>query len=274
MNLLPWRKPKVAVVELYGSIGGAIRSQQYAPAFKSLREDGRVKAVVLDIDSPGGSATVSDYLYMELKKLAARKPVIAFVRGVGASGAYFLAVACTRIIATQSALVGSIGVITIRPVAEELLTKIGVRVAVSKTGPLKGMGLPFVDMTEEERRKDQELVDRFFRRFLAVVAEGRHVPIETVEGWATGEVFWAPEAVERGLADEIGDLERATALAAEMAGIEENVSRVRPRRGPLLQRLVGQLTQTLARAVAAEVERSLAARIEYRWGGGGRPNRR
>ncbi len=264
---LPWQTPKVAVVELYGTIGAGIRTQQYAPAFKSLRENRRIRAVVLDIDSPGGSATATDYLYMEIKKLAARKPVVAFVRGIGASGAYFLAVAGSRIIVTPSALVGSIGVITIRPVAEELLSKIGVRVAVSKTGPLKGMGLPFTDMTEEEQRKDQELVDRFFGRFLSVVAEGRHVPEETVRGWATGEVFWAQEALERGLVDEIGDLERATALAAEMAGIEEKVARVRPHRNPLLQRLVSQFSRTLAHAVAAEVERSLTARIEYRWRG-------
>jgi protease-4 len=262
---LPWMAPKVAVLELYGTIGGAIRTQQFVPAIKGLREDRRVRAVVLDIDSPGGSATVADYLYLELKKLAAKKPVIAFIRGVGASGGYYIAMGATRIIATRAALVGSIGVITIRPVAEELLSKIGVRVAVSKTGPLKGMGLPFVDITDEERAKDQRMVEQFFDHFIGVVAEGRRVPQDTVREWATGEVFWGPEALEKGLVDELGDLERATALAAELARIPEKVTRVRPRRNPILARLTGQVAQSIARAVAVEIETALAARVEYRW---------
>src|SRR5581483_4971335 len=104
-----------------------------------------------------------------------------------------------RIIATHGSVVGSIGVISIRPVAEELLGKIGVQVAVARSGPLKGMGSPFIAMTEEERAKEQAMIDRFFQRFLGVVAEGRKQPVETVRGWATGEVFWADEALERGM---------------------------------------------------------------------------
>lgn len=264
---MPLFAPRVAVVEMYGTIGGAIRTHQYVPALKQLRENKRVRAVVLDIDSPGGSATVSDYLYTEIRKLAAKKPVVAFIRGVGASGGYFLAVGATRIVATRSSIVGSIGVITIRPVAEELLQKIGVHVAVSRTGPLKGMGLPFVAPSEEEQRKDQELVDQFFGHFLRVVAEGRHVPEERVREWATGEVFWGQEALTRGLVDELGDLDRATELAAQLAGIEEKVTTVRPRRHPLLQRIVNPATEAIARAVAVEIERALAARVEYRWRG-------
>lgn len=264
---LPGTTPKVAVLEMYGSIGGAIRTQQYAPALKALREDRRVRAVVLDIDSPGGSAQVADYLYIELRKLAAKKPVVAFIRGMGASGGYFLAVGAQRIVATRASVVGSIGVITIRPVAEELLRKVGVRVAVARTGPLKGMGMPFIEQTDEERKKDQAMVDWFFEHFIQVVAEGRRVPPDTVRGWATGEVFWGAEALEKGLVDEIGDLDRATALAADLARIPEKVTRVRPRRAPLVQRLVGQATQAVARGMAVEIERALTGTVEYRWRG-------
>ncbi len=264
---LPFLAPKVAVLELYGSLGGAIRTQQYVPAIKALRENRRVRAVVLDIDSPGGSATVADYLHSELKKLAAKKPVVSFIRGLGASGGYYLAVAGTRIIATRASLVGSIGVITIRPVAQDLLQKLGVRVAVAKSGPLKGMGLPFTDITEEERQKDERMVQQFFEHFLAVVAEGRRVPLERVREWATGEVFWGSEALEKGLVDELGDLDRATALAAELARIPERVTRVRPRRNPVLARLTGQFAEALVRSAAAEIERQLTARIEARWRG-------
>jgi protease IV len=266
--VLPWLAPKVAVVELYGTIGGAVRTQQYVPALKALREDRHVRAVVLDIDSPGGSATATDYLYTEVRKLAAKKPVVAFIRGIGASGAYFLAVGAQRIVATHGSVVGSIGVISIRPVAEELLGKIGVQVAVARSGPLKGMGSPFIAMTEEERAKDQAMIDRFFQRFLGVVAEGRKQPVEKVREWATGEVFWGDEALERGMIDELGDLERATQLAARLARIPaDRTSTVRPRRLPIFQRLTGQFSESLARAVSAEVERALTARIEYRWTG-------
>ncbi|MFN8556230.1 MAG: signal peptide peptidase SppA [Dehalococcoidia bacterium] len=264
---LPFLTPKVAVVEVYGTIGAAVRTQQYVPALKALREDRRVRAVVLDIDSPGGSATATDYLYTELRKLAAKKPVVAFIRGIGASGAYFLAVGARRIIATRSSVVGSIGVITVRPVAQDLLTKIGVRVDVIKSGPLKGMGLPFVAPTPEETEKDRQMVMNFFDHFVRVVAEGRGVPEETVRGWATGEVYWGAEALERGMVDEIGDLDRATELAAQLAGIRERVSRVRPRKPALLQRVMGQASRTLARSVVMEIERALAPRIEYRWPG-------
>lgn len=270
---LLWRGPRVAVVEMYGTIGSAIKTQQYAPALKELREDGRTRAVVLDIDSPGGSAIVSDYLYLAIKKLAAKKPVVSFIRGLGASGGYYLAVAGRTIVASRMAVVGSIGVISIRPETEGLLEKIGVRVEVVKTGPLKGMGLPFTPITDEERRKEQELNDRILDRFVRVVADGRRTSEETVRGWATGEVFLAEQALERGMVDELGDLERAVEMAADMARIseKEKFQRVRPHRPPLVQRLAGQgagaVGAVVASGIAAGVERALTPRIEYRWRG-------
>lgn len=258
LPLIP--RKRVAIVEIHGTIGGAIRSQTYVPLLKRLREDGRTRAVVLDIDSPGGSATVSDYLYLELKKLARQKPLVAFVRGTCASGSYFLACAASQIISQRSAVIGSIGVMLIRPEMQDLLTKIGVHVAVTTTGPYKGMGLPFREMTPEESRKNQEMADRFFDHFISVVAEGRHVPPEKAREWATGEVWWATEAKQLGMVDELGDLERATAYAAELAGIEEHNESVRPRQ-PLGQRLLSRVAYTMARAASAEVERMVQTRV-------------
>ena len=253
-------KKRVAVVELHGTIGTSIRSQQFVPIFKRLREDQRTRAVVLDIDSPGGSASVSDYLYLEVRKLAEKKPVIAFVRGTCASGSYYIACAATRIISLRSAVVGSIGVLMIRPDMQDLLSKVGVNVSVTTTGPYKGMGLPFREMTPEEQRKNQEMADRFFDQFVNVVAEGRHVPVDTARGWATGEVWWASDAQGMGIVDELGDLERATAYAAEQAGITEHTETVRPARPPL-QRLITRMAYTMTQAAGAEVERLLSARM-------------
>jgi protease-4 len=258
LPLLP--KKRVAVVDFHGTIGTAIRTPVYVPMLKRLREDKRTRAVVLDIDSPGGSASVSDYLYLELQKLARVKPVVAFVRGTCASGSYFLACAASRIISQRSAIIGSIGVMMIRPEMQELLDKIGVHVSVTTTGPYKGMGLPFRGMTPEEERKNQEMADRFFDHFVGVVAEGRHVSHAVARSWATGEVWWATEAQERGMVDELGDLERAIAYAAERAGIAEHSENVRPPR-PIGQRLISQVAYSWTRAAGAEVERLLSTRM-------------
>jgi len=258
LPLLP--KKRVAVVELHGTIGAGIRSQTYVPMLKRLREDGRTRAIVLDIDSPGGSATVSDYLYLELRKLAHEKPVVAFVRGTCASGSYFIACGASRIISLRSAVIGSIGVMLIRPEMQDLLAKIGVHISVTTTGPYKGMGLPFREMTPEEERKNQEMADRFFNHFVAVVSEGRHVPVETARGWATGEVWWATEALALGMVDELGDLDRAVAHASELAGIPEHTETVRPRL-PLGQRLISRVAYTMTRAAGAELERMVTTRV-------------
>lgn len=254
-------KKRVAVVELHGTIGSAIRSQHYVPMFKRLRQDDRTRAVVIDIDSPGGSATVSDYLYLELRKLAEKKPVVAFVRGTCASGSYFIACGASRIISLRSAIIGSIGVMIIRPEVQDLLSKAGIHVAVTTTGPYKGMGLPFREMTPEEERKNQEMADRFFEQFVSVVAEGRHVPAETARGWATGEVWWATDAKGLGMVDELGDLERAITYAAEQAGIAEHSETVRPPR-PLGQRLMTRFALAMTQAAGAEIDRLL--RIQMR----------
>jgi protease-4 len=262
MDLPFFPKKRVAVVEVHGAIGPNIRSQQFVPMLKRLREDDRTRAVVLDIDSPGGSASVSDYLYLELQKLSGEKPLVAFVRGVCASGSYFLACASSRIISQRSAVIGSIGVMLIRPEMQELLAKIGVHISVTTTGPYKGMGLPFRGMTPEEERKNQEMADRFFEHFVSVVSEGRRVSPETARGWATGEVWWASEALDLGLVDELGDLERATAYAAQLAGIDEHVEEVRPPK-PVAQRLMSQFAFAWTHAAGMEIERLLSSRTRW-----------
>lgn len=257
-------KTKVAVVEINGAIGAQVRSRQFAPLFKALREDKAVRAVVLDIDSPGGGASDSDYLYMGVKALAAKKPVVAFIRGTGASGAYLLACAAQRIVAQRSGIVGSIGVITIRPQMQDLLEKIGVQVNVTATGPLKGMGLPFRAETPEEHAKTEALIGQFFEHFIDIVAEGRKVSRDVVRSWATGEIFWATQALERGLVDELGELEAAIAVAAKLGGVsEKRTVSVRPRQ-PLMQRLLQRSASAAAQAVAGEAVRLFSARIEYR----------
>ena len=135
MALLPKRQ-RIAVVELFGSIGGSLRSPVYEQVFSRIRKDRGTRAMVLDIDSPGGSVAASDYLYRSVAKVAMEKPVVASIRGIGASGAYLIGCAAQKIVAIPGSLIGSIGVISIRPVFEELLQRLGIDVSVNKSGGL------------------------------------------------------------------------------------------------------------------------------------------
>ena len=250
-------RQRVAVVELHGVIGAGIRSQTYEPVFARVLQDRKVRALVLDIDSPGGAVAPSDYLYRSVTKVAERKSVVANIRGLGASGAYLIACAAHRIVAAHGSLVGSIGVISIRPVIEDLLNRLGVDVSVNKSGEFKDMGAFWRGATPEEERKVQDLIDDFYEMFVSIVVERRKLDEETARSSiATGEVFPATRARELDLIDEIGDLDRAIDLAVELSGAPRRPVRIRPRRS-LRERLVGPMIESLVHTTAEEIERRL-----------------
>lgn len=248
------RRPVIAVVEFYEVIRGGRRSAEYISLLNALRRNKRVRAVVLDIDSPGGSAVASEYLYMAARKLGERKPLVAFIRGTGASGAYMLACGAMRVVAIPSAVVGSIGVISLRPVAVDLLQRLGLSVAVSKTGPFKDSGAFYREPTDEEQRKEQQFIGEYYDSFLDIVAQGRSLDPETVRGFATGEVFTARRAKEMGLVDELGDLDAAIDLAATLAHMRRRVVHARPHRS-LAQRLFGGAAAMAIDEVSTRLER-------------------
>ncbi|MEE9198851.1 MAG: signal peptide peptidase SppA [Dehalococcoidia bacterium] len=255
-------QPRIAVVELFGPIMGGARITDHVNLMEALRGDRRVRSVVLEIDSPGGSAPASDYLYRAVSRLAAQKPVIAFIRGVGASGAYMVSCAATKIVVLPSAIVGSIGVIHINPVLKDLLKRLGIDVAVTKSGPFKDMGAFYRDATEEEQKKNQELISHFYDDFVELVARSRKMPVETVRKYATGEVYTARQAKEHGLIDELGDMETALDLASQLGEVPRRVVYARPRR-PLLQRLISRFSTSLVEEVSADLERRLVSSIYY-----------
>ena len=250
----------VAILRLYGPIADGARTADWIELVRRLRESGRVPAVVLDIDSPGGSATASDGMFLALERLAAKKPLVAAIRGTGASGSYLAAMAAHTIVAQPNAIVGSIGVISAGPRLPRLLDRLGVSVTENRAGRLKGMGAPWRDETDEERAKEQAIVDAFYAAFVGRVARGRRLSEEKVRELATGEVWLGEEARGLGLVDEIGDLERAVELAAEAAGVPARSAPVRLRR-PLLERLAGRFGAGLAAAVSDEIEARLESRL-------------
>ncbi len=251
---------RVAIIRLYGPIGGAGRTAEWIELAQRLRESKRVPAVVVDIDSPGGSASASDDLFLALERLASKKPLVASIRGTGASGAYLAAMAAQRVVANPSAIVGSIGVISAGPRIPSLLERLGVSVSESRAGHLKGMGAPWRAPSDEETAKERALVEAIYDAFIRRVAHARRLPEETVRELATGEVWLGEQARALGLVDEIGDTERAVEIAADMAGVPARGAVVRIRR-PLMGRLVDRFAGRVAASLADEIELRLTDRF-------------
>ena len=251
-----YKRRRIAVVELFGTIGGTIKSSPFERVFTAIQNDRRIGALVLDIDSPGGAVPASDYLYRAVAKVAESKPVIASIRGVGASGSYLISCAANKIVATPGSIIGSIGVISVRPVVRELLNRIGVDINVNKSGSLKDMGAFWRDATPEEQEKMQSLIDDSYNDFVSIVAKARNMDEDQVRSIATGEIFWATRAKEIGLVDELGDLDKAIDMAAELSGAPRKPVFIRPRRG-IIQRITMPVAESLIGSVATEVERRM-----------------
>lgn len=227
------------MVSLRGVIGGAVRARDLVGVLDKARTSRRIRAVVLDIHSPGGDAVASEVIYRAVRRLARTKPVVAWIRGTGASGAYFVACGATRTLAFPSAVVGSIGVISARPVVVETLRRLGAAVHVTKTGPFKDLGAWWREPTEEERAKEQQLVDAVFRRFVDAVREARRLDDGALARVTTGEVWLADEAVRLGLVDRVCEEEDALEEARRLARLPRRaVVQLRPRRRTVLE-LVG-----------------------------------
>jgi protease-4 len=229
---------RIAIVPIRGVIGGAVRTDDLLRTLGAARRNPRIRAVLLEIDSPGGGATASEALYLAVKRVAAVKPVVAWIRGTGASGAYFLACGATRILSFPSAIVGSIGVISIRPIAVEALQRLGTRIAVTKTGKYKDLGAPWREFTDDDAAKERELVDAIFRRFVSAVRAARSLDDATTARVTTGEVWLGAQAVDLGLVDGLSEHEDAAlAVAQHLAGLpHRHTLRLGPRR-TVLQRL-------------------------------------
>ncbi len=187
------------------------------------RLDRSVKAVVLRINSPGGTVTASDTLYNEVirfKKETGVK-VIAHIMDVGTSGAYYAALAADQIIAQPTSVTGSIGVVMFRIDATGLMQKIGIEATEIASGERKGMGSPFKKLSPEEERIFRGLINSMYNRFIAVVSEGRGVSVEKVKAIADGRIYTSQEARDLGLIDRIGYLEDSISAAKKMAGLDE-----------------------------------------------------
>lgn len=235
------RGARVAVVEVRGTIlddgagvsGNVATASRVTAALRIAASSPMVGAVVLAVDSPGGSALASDLIAREVGRLDAKKPVVAYFSDVSASGGYYISAGARRIIARPLTVTGSIGVIALRFVVEKALDSLGVTHEVVRRGARADLNSPYRHWTEEERAAMDREIDGFYQDFVALVAKGRKREVGEVEPLARGRVWAGKDALEKGLVDELGGLDAAVGRAAELAGLSAELDPVlvRPPRG-------------------------------------------
>ena len=228
-----WLRDKIAVIDVDGLIayqtGGGLMGGSGNPVstfiekLRMAEKDKHTRAVVLRINSPGGSVAATDAMYEALTRFKkdANKPVIVSVLGMAASGGYYLACGGDAIIAQPGSVIGSIGTIMQTVSVEGTLEKIGVRTVAIKSGELKDIASITHNLTDAERQVLQEIIDAFYGQFCQVVRDRRDLTAEQLEPLADGRIFTAKAAVDSGLVDALGYLDDAVETAKHAAGIEQ-----------------------------------------------------
>jgi len=209
-------KDAVAIVTVEGVIED---SRDTVRELDRLAEASGVRAVVLRIESPGGGVAASQEIYDAVLRVHEKKPIIASLGGIAASGGYYVASACDAILASPGTLTGSIGVIMRVQNVAELLKKIGVQGITVKAGKFKDIGSPLREMSEEEKNFLESLLANVHGQFIDAVAKGRKLPPDEVRTVADGRIYSGQQAKELKLVDQLGGLREAVHLAAERAGI-------------------------------------------------------
>ncbi len=227
-------KDKVLMIDVEGVISSVVNTSLFSreknavsrvyERLERAAQDPSVKAVILRLDTPGGEVTASDMIYHEVLKFKekTKKPVIGLMMGVAASGGFYIASACDYIMAHPTTLTGSIGVISIFPNFGDLMAKVGIKVNVIKSGEVKDSGGPFRDMTVEEKKLFQAIIDEYYQDFLNVVSANRkdRIAAEDLRTIADGRVYTAPQALKLKLIDEIGYFDDAYKKILSMAGLK------------------------------------------------------
>lgn len=242
-------KDKIAVIYALGSIEGGkgddltIGSEKLAATIEKARKDKKIKAIVMRVNSPGGSAMASEVIRREVDLAKKEKPFIVSMGDVAASGGYWISCTADRIIADPTTLTGSIGVFGIIPNMEDFFkNKLGVTFDYAKTNENADFPSFSKPMNEYQKAVMQKEIDLIYSKFLALVSTGRNMPVEKVNEIAQGRIWVGTDALKIGLVDELGGLDRAIDVAAEIAGLEEYAITSLPFQKEPLQQLIDDLT--------------------------------
>ena len=234
---------KIAVVEIRGVI---THSSGIIEELNQYKEDEGIKAIILRIDSPGGGVGPSQEIHREVLKAKSKKKVITSMGSVAASGGYYIASASDLIVANPGTITGSIGVLMEFTNIEELFRKIGIKGLVLKSGEHKDIGSPFREMTSDEKKIIQSVIDNVHQQFIQAVAEGRKLDRAKVVQVADGRILTGEQAKQVGLVDQMGNLQDAIDTTAKMVGIKGKPVILYPKKKfSLLEFLVSEMVTTL-----------------------------
>ena len=249
LMVIPWEDtlpsgPKVGIVEIDMPITG---SKQVVKDLNYFLEKSNIIAIVVRLETPGGGVAASQEIYEKVRRISEKsdKPIIASMGGVAASGGYYIALGADTILANPGTATGSIGVIMSYPIIGELMDKLGVHYETIKSGILKDSGSLFRDLTNDERKYFQNLIDDLHSQFVAVVAYERNMQYDYAAKLANGQVYSGKQALAAGLIDVLGTFEDAVHLAARKAGYLEQPEVVYPpeEKKGLLDMLFGDILQ-------------------------------
>ena len=252
---------RIQVVDVDGEL---VESRPILDQLKRYEDSNSVKAILLNIDSPGGGVAVSQEIYTEIRRLRDKKDkiVVAYLSSTGASGAYYVACAANKILANPGTIVGSIGVIAEWVNYADLMEWAKLKDVVFKTGEFKDTGSPSRSLTENERKYFQGLIDDMYVQFLEAVASGRKLDLQEVRSLADGRVFTGRDAKGRKLIDEIGNFQDAVDLTAKLAGISAKPRLIRLSRRRVT--LLDVLTTDLSRFVPFNGQ-SMKSQIKFQY---------
>ncbi len=252
---------KIGVIPIDGPISDSMAITSQLVRFK---KDKGIKAIILRINSPGGSVGPTQEIYREVRKTIRSKKVVVSMGEVAASGGYYVAAAANKIVANPGTITGSIGVIMQFVQFKDLMSKIGVDLEVLKSGEFKDVGSPHRELTERDKELINALIGDIQRQFEEGVASGRNMAVEEVQEISDGRVFSGDQAKELGLVDALGNFQDAVEIAKKMAGIKGDVTLVYPKKMEL--GLLDLLLDLFAES-ATRVLQGIETRIEYRWTG-------
>lgn len=238
---------KVAVIDITGEI---LSADSFRQDIYKYSDDDTVKAIVVRIDSPGGTVGASEEMFRLIKSAREKKPVVCSLGSIAASGGLYASMGCDKIVTNRGTISGSIGVIMYMPNVASLASKFGVDMTVIKSGEFKDSGSPFRVVTQSDRAVLQDVVSRSFEQFVSVIAENRKIQTEAVRKFADGRVILGDQAVSLGLADEIGGLETAAKIALKLRNIDKEPDIVLPRKSKGIMALIDSASESHALLMA------------------------
>ena len=243
-----------AVGEITSGTGSSnIQDKYLVNEIEKLRKNEDIKAVVLRVNSPGGSAYASEQIWKAISELKAEKPVVVSMSDVAASGGYYIACNADRIVAQPTTITGSIGIFGMFPNLKKTTEKIGLDVDVVKTHEYSDFGNFARPMNEGEKEILQSYIERGYDLFLTRCAEGRNIPKDILAQYAEGRVWTGNQAKEIGLVDELGDLKKAIEIAAELADVDEYLVFEYPKMQSFIEELLDSKKKDLAAETLQEV---------------------